>query len=262
MALSCFLALPTVVYGQSSDDALNNFRAEVIKQRFIVQGFSADATTKFQWTGAGLSLSPPKLRTLGLLSPESVKLRGGEVYITGKRHTLIKLKDGRISAVGNAASTIIVDLQGADPATVLPKLKSQLFFPTLESAMAAIPGEYARFLPATTDANLLTSSNSQPADAQRSCLPGAKYSLPSVTNREDPEFTEDARQAHIHGAVRIVFTVDDRGHTENLWLAIPLGLGLDENAARAVSHYTFKPAKCDDLPVKTQMIMDIGFDIY
>lgn len=262
--LCCILTVPAIAQVQASDKALNDFRAEILGHRLVLQGFSADDTTKFRWTGSGLSLTPPKLHTLGVLSPESVELRKGQLRISGRRHILFKARDGSMSLAGDVATVIVVDLEGDDLVTVLPKLKSQLFFATIEAAIAAIPAEYSLLLPARAEhVKVVSPTKDQLAKAMYGCpVPGAKYAPPAPVRVEDPKMTLEERLAPTSATSRIVFTVDERGHAVDLWLAIPhdiRGSEYDESAAKAISLSMFNPATCDGVPVKTALTWDFKF---
>jgi len=257
IAFGCLLLSTAPIHAQSPDQALNDFRAQVLKQRLILQNFSADPITNFQWTANGLASAPPKVRTLGVFTLNSAKLQGNMFLLMGDRSTLFKDKTGKWTLLGNTPITIKIALNGADPAQVLPGLKQQLFFPTVTAALAAIPPSYQRLLSVTAPP-----PSQLPLPPPPECpAAGAKYLRPEVIHQEEPYFSDEAKQARFSGSVTIVFTVDVTGHTTDLWLAQPAGLGLDNNAAKAVSDYIFKPATCNGATVATPVIVAIGFKI-
>jgi len=247
---------PWTAFSQTPDQALNNFRTGVLKNRFAVQGFSADAVTNFTWTANGLLIAPPKLKTIGVISVDSVKLRKDIIELTGKRSTLFKNKDGNLSLAGESRVTIKIALAGADPAKVLAGLKWQLFFPTYDAALAAIPTIYSSLLPASDQPLPKVSAPSFP----KVCAAPAQLKAPHLMHAEEPSFSDEARSKHFSGEVTIVFTIDERGRPVDPWLAKPVGLGLDEAAENAVASYVFRPAMCDDVPIKVQIGVDVNFN--
>lgn len=253
LAFCFFLPSATYLHAQSSDQALNEFRAQILNQRLMLQNFSADPVTNFDWTPTGLTSPPPKVRTLGVFTFTSAKLHKDSLRLLGTRSTIYKDKTADPTVLGSAPIEINIAFKGADPAQVLPALKPQLFFPTLAAATAAIPVDYQRLLSTDRASSVLPNPNC-------SAL-GTHYERPKVIHSQPPQFSEEARRARFSGSVTILLTVDENGHASDLWLKSPAGLGLDEQAVKAVSDYTFKPATCDGTTVKTPLAVDISFTI-
>jgi len=254
LAISAFcllLPLAPSTHAQSSDQAMQDFRAQVLNQPLTLQSFSADPVTNYVWTATGLSTSTPKLRTLGVFTFSSVKLHKDDLLLTGTRSIATKDKNGQPALLGATRVSVKIALKGIDPAQVLPALKQQLFFPNLATAPAAVPVEYQRLLSTDRASSVLSNPNC-------SAL-GTHYERPNVTHSQPPQFSEEARRARFSGSVTIILTVDENGHASDLWLKSPAGLGLDEQVVKAVSDSTFKPATCDGTTVKTPLAVDISF---
>ena len=241
LALSCMLSFGPSTQAQSTDQALNDFRTQILKQHLFLQNFSADAVTNFEWTSNGLAGAPPKVRTLGVFTIGSTKLHNDRLELNGSRSTIGRDQAGKSVFSREEPVVINIVFRGADPANILPVLKQQLFFPTLTSAIAAMPLQYRQMLSLPDQP-----STSLPPPLPLECpVAGAHFVRPKVLHQEEPDFTDEARLAHFSGSVTILFTVDENGHATDLWLAKPAGLGLDQNAVKALSGYTFKPATCD-----------------
>lgn len=255
------LVVPLVVaHAQPLDQQLENLRTEILNKHLIVQGLSADPVTKFNWTDAGLKLTAPKLHTFAVLVPNSVKLSGSVLSVTGRSYTGLKGNDSKIELIGTSDKTIQVDLGSFDPATVLPNLKSQLFYPTLQAAMAAIPPNYAEMLP--SKARPEPTRKPQTQHVFGCPVSGAKYKHPEVLSQEEAHLSDEAIRERINGAVWLVFTVDESGKPTDVWLARPAGHGLDENAVSALSKYRFKPGACDGAPLAVPIQMVISFQVF
>jgi TonB family protein len=247
----CFLLpLTTSTQAQSSDQMLKDLRSQLLNRRLILQNFSADAETDFEWTANGLSSTSPKVRTLGVFKLSSAKLHNDSLELTGSRSTIYKDKNGKPTLLGDAPVVIKIAFNGADPTQVLPGLKQQLFFPTLQAAIAAIPLQYRQMLYPTDE------PPTSPCPAT-----GAHYEHPRVVYQEAPGFTDEARNAHFDGSVTVLLTIDENGRSSDLWVKSPAGLGLDESATKAVFHYKFKPATCDGTAVKTPLRVEVNFAI-
>jgi protein TonB len=57
-----------------------------------------------------------------------------------------------------------------------------------------------------------------------------------------PEYTREARAAHIEGRVRLELTVDEQGNVRDVKLLKGLGYGLDDAAVAAAKRIRFRPA--------------------
>jgi TonB family protein len=255
----CLLIPPQILAAQvqTPDQALNEFRTQIVGNKFLVRGFSDDSITTFQWDSTGLSFADPKLHTLGVLKPESVQLRDKIIQITGQRKTLVRDKDGSLRLAGDSSAIILVDLQSADPAQVIPELKSALFFSTMQEGLSSVPA--GRVL-LSADPAQKKSSDLLHSPADKNCPgDGQIYQHATLQHVADAEFSEEAKRAHFSGTVEVVATVDKDGIPRDIWIIRSPGLGLDQKAGEAVAKYKFHPATCDGKPVKTTGHIDVNF---
>jgi periplasmic protein TonB len=89
--------------------------------------------------------------------------------------------------------------------------------------------------------------------------PGGSVSNPIPISRPEPQYSEEARKAKWGGTVLLSLIVDETGHTTEIHVIKPLGLGLDEKAIEAVSKWTFIPGKKDGKPVKVYAQIEVTF---
>jgi protein TonB len=82
---------------------------------------------------------------------------------------------------------------------------------------------------------------------------------PRVLRAPEPQSTGFARFAHLNGSVTVYLEVNEQGLPEKIRTLRPLGLGLDETAAYAVSQYKFKPAEQDGKPVRVEMNVVVNY---
>ena len=66
----------------------------------------------------------------------------------------------------------------------------------------------------------------------------------------------------MQGVVTLLLVVGKDGHTYNIRVGQSLGMGLDEKAIEAVSHWRFKPATLNGQPVATQIAVEVDFHLY
>jgi protein TonB len=90
---------------------------------------------------------------------------------------------------------------------------------------------------------------------------GGGVLAPVVLYSPEPEFSEEARQAHTQGNVLVYLVVDEKGLPQRVRVVQGIGMGLDEKALEAVRQYRFKPAMENGRPVKVEIQIEVTFTI-
>ena len=88
---------------------------------------------------------------------------------------------------------------------------------------------------------------------------GGKVKRPIVIDSEEPEWSEQAREAKFSGDVLVYLWIDKNGKPSHVRVVRGAGMGLDEKAVEAVRQYRFKPATLDGQPVTVDMYVDVSF---
>ncbi|HLH17807.1 MAG TPA: energy transducer TonB [Bryobacteraceae bacterium] len=88
---------------------------------------------------------------------------------------------------------------------------------------------------------------------------GNGVSPPQLIEKVEPKYTEQARQAKYQGTVLLYIEVNPEGQATNIRVQRGLGLGLDENAVKAVSQWKFKPGMKDGAPVTVAATVEVNF---
>ena len=89
---------------------------------------------------------------------------------------------------------------------------------------------------------------------------GAQNSPPvPLMQCQQPEYTDEARIAHLTGAVTMSLTIDDDGVPNDIRVVTPLGLGLDESAVSCMGQSRYSPAQKDGKSVPQKMNIELGF---
>lgn len=83
--------------------------------------------------------------------------------------------------------------------------------------------------------------------------------LPRVTSSPNPEYTQAALKAGIHGFVILELTVGVDGKAHDISVAQGLGYGLDESAMKAVRSWKFEPALRNGVPVESKIAWELEF---
>jgi periplasmic protein TonB len=84
---------------------------------------------------------------------------------------------------------------------------------------------------------------------------------PELLYKVEPEFSEEARKAKHQGVVVLTIEVDAGGAVRHIRVRQSLGLGLDEKAIEAVSHWRFRPGILNGKPVTTEAIVQVNFQL-
>lgn len=88
---------------------------------------------------------------------------------------------------------------------------------------------------------------------------GNRVSAPEVIRKQEPSYTEKARQAKISGTVVLRTVVDAGGAPRDIKVIRSLGYGLDEKAIEAVRQWKFRPGIKDGHPVAVQADIEVNF---
>jgi TonB family protein len=91
---------------------------------------------------------------------------------------------------------------------------------------------------------------------------GGGTSAPRVIYNPDPEYSEKARLAKFQGVCVLFLVVDTDGIPQDIKVARPLGMGLDEKAIEAVKKWRFEPARKDGIPVAVKVNVEVAFRLY
>jgi len=98
------------------------------------------------------------------------------------------------------------------------------------------------------------------AGSQDAAAPATDHpSAPVPIHRIEPEYSDEARQAHHQGTVILSVVVDSAGLPTNIKVIRTLGMGLDEKAIEAVSQWRFKPGMKDGRPVSVAATIEVNF---
>ena len=82
---------------------------------------------------------------------------------------------------------------------------------------------------------------------------------PAVIFKQDPEYSEQARKAKYSGTVALLVDVSPSGQVTGVTVIRSLGMGLDEKAVEAITHWKFRPGIKDGKPVATQLQVNLNF---
>ncbi len=88
---------------------------------------------------------------------------------------------------------------------------------------------------------------------------GGGVSAPSLLQKVEPEYSEEARKAKYLGTVVLAVVVTPEGTASQIRVQQSLGLGLDEKAIEAVKKWRFRPGMKDGRPVPVAATIEVNF---
>jgi TonB family protein len=88
---------------------------------------------------------------------------------------------------------------------------------------------------------------------------GGGVTPPSVVQKVDPPYSEEARVAKVSGTVLLQVVIGADGHPQNMKVLRDAGFGLDDCAVASVSQWLFKPGQKDGAPVPVYATIEVNF---
>ena len=116
--------------------------------------------------------------------------------------------------------------------------------------------------PEASSSGASAGAGTAPVDAGQPKNVGGGVTAPVLIKQVEPQFSEDARQQHAGGTVTVNMIVDQHGVPQNVHVVRGVGMGLDENAVKAVKQYRFKPAMENGKPVAVYLNVAVKFDYF
>jgi TonB family protein len=88
---------------------------------------------------------------------------------------------------------------------------------------------------------------------------GNGVSAPSVAQKKEPEYSEEARTTRMAGTVLLQLVVGEDGTGRDITVLRPVGMGLDEKAVEAVSAWRFNPGMKNGAAVPVRASIEVNF---
>jgi len=90
---------------------------------------------------------------------------------------------------------------------------------------------------------------------------GSDVAPPRLIHKIEPQYTEEAREAKIAGAVKLSAIIERDGVAGDVRIIESLDPGLDANAVLAVRQWLFEPAKKNGKPVRVSATIEVNFKL-
>ena len=106
---------------------------------------------------------------------------------------------------------------------------------------------------------LLLLGSLKPIEAAKIYDIGGEVSAPTLVAMSEPEYTAEAKNKGIQGAVLLSVVVATDGRAHNVHVERSLDSGLDANAVHTVEGWRFKPAQRNGKPVAVHARIEVNF---
>ena len=88
---------------------------------------------------------------------------------------------------------------------------------------------------------------------------GAGVTPPKILFKVEPSYSEEARLAKYQGTVVVATDIGTDGKAQRMRVVRGLGLGLDDQALKAISQWKFQPGLKEGQPVAVQATIEVNF---
>jgi TonB family protein len=246
------LALATV----TDADLQKEYGDKVLTLRQFYPG----AHLRFDSSGKCLgSAVPGSWTTDGMLRVEKISFTDRSLHIRGQRLFLEYDPATKKMRVRNHSKVLIeIEPGQAQPERAdLAKIMSLVFLSPEEKLVDAVPDYWSYWLKHGQDTK--PDPTALPESPQKV---GNGISPPHAVHTPDPDYSEAAKQSHYQGTVVLWMVVGSDGAVCDIRIVRALGLGLDEQAVKAVQTWKFRPALKDGKPVDVQINVEVNFRLY
>lgn len=99
------------------------------------------------------------------------------------------------------------------------------------------------------------------ADGSPTYPVGHGVTPPVLVKKVEPDYSEEARKARFQGRVLLRFVVDSEGKVRDVSVVNSPGMGLEEQAIKAVKQWKFTPGRKDGVAVNVQVQAEVSFQL-
>lgn len=257
-------------------------------QNMVLRTYNSGANVRYSPDGRLIKGGKPGPWTLdATLQCSGVELKGNDLVIKGKRLYFMRDKalEGLRPYLGPRVR-IEIDIRGyALSLSTLQQAIANVFVPDTENSKLLVPDYWKDYMllraqevikraqknasanPPASKATLVGKNSKQTASGSPIFRVGAlvnpkeklRVPMPVATHVPEPPYTPEARKGGLEGTVILSVVIDETGRVSQVSIKEPLGLGLDDNAAKAVEKWRFKPSMIDGNPVAVRTLVEITF---
>jgi TonB family protein len=255
-----------VAVGQSKEAEIS---ARLMGKPLQLRGFWMDDKLQFDASGTPSKTYKTGSFTESAFEAHKVELRGTHLEIEGSRMGLIFNRDEMDENNGAIFDRVSLGKQGkmetiriqvdGDATGNFTKALDSIFATSLPELSPVVPVYWQSFF---RNEVLHEKAASISTSTEKLYKIGGGVKPPRLLKSVDPSFSEAARGIKAPGRTLVSLIVDADGKPQNIEVTVPAGLGLDEQAVKAVSQYKFQPATLNGVPVRVSLSVDVNFQFF
>ena len=270
LILLCFALVTSLAQAQSDAD----LRVRLLNKPLYLSGAWASDKLTFDSTGHPRNTSNATTYTLAGIAVTKVSLQPDKLILEGQRYGIrfVNQLPKRVplevdKGFGRTESEKIHIEIERTPASDMNAALDTIFYTRVAQFLPQIPPAWEKsfrsaFLPKETQTSAADPGASAIQADDEVLRIGGTVLPPRLLKQTDPAYNNVARALRVTGEVIIDLHVEADGMPSHIEIVRPVGLGLDEQAARAVSTYRFAPATREGQPVPVMLRVAVNFQIF
>jgi TonB family protein len=170
---------------------------------------------------------------------------------------------GKISDWVASVGKVEIELETGEPEPTMADVTRSMnavFLSPGELLTDAVPVFWKRWLEPKTEPSKETANGG--AAARTLSKIGDGVTAAHVKYDPNPQYSGVGREAKYQGTSVLWLIVGEDGTPRDIRIAKPLGMGLDDEAVRAVATWKFDPAMKDGTPVPVRINVEVNFRLY
>jgi TonB family protein len=244
-----------------TDQLQDKLNSAYMGKTLLLRNFYSGDTLAYGSDGQLLSPSIQLPWTLSSVEITGIVVAAPEIEIRGNRMGTV-FEGGRLRfiKIGKLRIHLERDPSNKDSEAAI----RQVFVDPQEDLRPLLPDYWQSYLSGNDSKSRSAAWTSSIEKSDPTAIPPAKVSrgavsAPSVIQSPDPKYTKEAASRHFEGTSVLMVVLNTKGSAENIAILRPLGMGLDEQAVKAVQQWRFQPAIKNGQPVRALINIEILF---
>ena len=250
---------------RNPDQSLREILARTKGQILSLRHVTSDSTMKYDVSGRLGLTSPGGWTAHGHVRVRKAELKGNVLRIEADRIPLVYIASERrfVSLKRSQKVRIEIAVSGTNDQMDVAREWNKAFLNANEDLPENIEEYWKPFLECFTHPEIERCSHfeEKAENLPGTSLVGDGVAAPTVRSRTEPQYTESARKARVQGTVIFEAIVTKEGHLDIVRIIRPLGVGLEESAAAALSDWTFEPGLRAGEPVSVLLHIEVNFNL-
>lgn len=263
LVLGALLLSATALYADEAENLQKHLQDRFLKQVLTIRNFYGGDHLSFDSHGVLVKGD----KTIGhegcwcaaQLEVEKIELKKGKLILRGPR--IVGVYDSKkktFSKLSREGGKVELDIE-LDAA----QMSEDAIVGSLENIFLTRKDDMDSLIPDAWRAADFNPTGEEVARVTKDAASSEQEtSAPRPIHTPDPEYSEEARSQRLQGSLVLWIVVDEKGNVARIRLNQCLGMGLDEQAVRAVSQWKFEPARKNGQLVAVQLNVEVTFHLY